>query len=264
MKDLEKREKDWLMKRCGKITSSSISKIMTSGRRDMNKEELEIAKSKGIKRKTVDVPFGDGAISYLYRIARERRLNKPCRNISTPEMEWGKEHEKDAINCFNINTFSQLKSCGEDFDEIIFVDNIFNGYGDSPDAYCYINNKLSYMAEIKCFPSEDKIERLREASMEEAIEEYYWQLISHFLSHPNVNIMYYIVYDGKSDDPFDLRATTDSSRLLYWRLDRNNYIDDINKLSVKLNMALSYLDLNQKDPDKYKIKNINEYFDKAQ
>lgn len=34
-------------------------------------------------------------------------------------MEWGKDHEKDAIECFNHNTFSRLMSCADDFDEIV-------------------------------------------------------------------------------------------------------------------------------------------------
>ena len=124
--EAEEKEKLWLMKRCGKITSSAIGKLMVSGRREMTPSELEVAKKQGVKRKTVDVPFGDTAISYLYQVARERRLNKPCRHISTSDMEWGKDHEKDAIECFNHNTFSRLMSCADDFDEIVFVDNIYD------------------------------------------------------------------------------------------------------------------------------------------
>jgi len=77
------------MKRCGKITSSAIGKLMVSGRREMTPSELEIAKKQGVKRKTVDVPFGDTAISYLYQVARERRLNKPCRPY--PLLTWSGE-----------------------------------------------------------------------------------------------------------------------------------------------------------------------------
>jgi len=40
-------------------------------------------------------------------------------------------------------------SCADDFDEIIFVDNIYDGYGDSPDGYGFdVNGKLSYIAEV--------------------------------------------------------------------------------------------------------------------
>lgn len=266
MMEAEEKEKRWLMKRCGKITSSSVAKLMCSGRRDMTPSELEAAKKQGIKRKTIDIPFGDTAISYLYQVARERRLNKPCRHISTLDMEWGKEHEKEAIECFNHNTFSRLMSCSDDFDEIVFVDNIYDGYGDSPDGYGFNTyGYLSYIAEVKCFTSEGKIEYLREVTKEEAIKEYYWQLISHFLSHPDVEKMYYIVYDGKSDDdPFDLRPTNDPSRLLYWELNRCDYIEDINKLKDKLQMALAYLSLNERDPVKYKIREINDYIYQTQ
>lgn len=261
MMEAEEKEKLWLMKRCGKITSSAIGKLMVSGRRGMTPSELEIVKKQGVKRKTVDVPFGDTAISYLYQVARERRLNKPCRHISTSDMEWGKDHEKDAIECFNHNTFSRLMSCADDFDEIVFVDNIYDGYGDSPDGYGFdVNGKLSYIAEVKCFTSESKIEYLREATKEQAIEEYYWQLMSHFLSHPDVDKMYYIVYDGKSDDdPFDLRPVNDPSRLLYWELDRCDYKDDIDRMEDKLQMALSYLSLNERDAKKYPIRKINDF-----
>jgi len=33
--EAEEKEKLWLMKRCGKITSSAIGKLMVSGRREM-------------------------------------------------------------------------------------------------------------------------------------------------------------------------------------------------------------------------------------
>ena len=56
--EAEEKEKLWLMKRCGKITSSAIGKLMVSGRREMTPSELDIAKKQGVKRKTVDVPFG--------------------------------------------------------------------------------------------------------------------------------------------------------------------------------------------------------------
>ena len=49
----------------------------------------------------------------------------------------------------------------------VFVDNIYDGYGDSPDGYGFdVNGKLSYIAEVKCFTSESKIEYLREATKE--------------------------------------------------------------------------------------------------
>ena len=48
--EAEEKEKLWLMKRCGKITSSAIGKLMVSGRREMTPSELDIAKKLGVKR----------------------------------------------------------------------------------------------------------------------------------------------------------------------------------------------------------------------
>lgn len=44
--EAEEKEKLWLMKRCGKITSSAIGKLMISGRREMTPSELEVAKNR--------------------------------------------------------------------------------------------------------------------------------------------------------------------------------------------------------------------------
>ena len=72
--------------------------------------------------------------------------------------------------------------------------------------------------------------------------------------------MYYIVYDGKSDDdPFDLRPVNDPSRLLYWELDRSDYKDDIDRMEDKLQMALAYLSLNERDAKKYPISKVNDF-----
>lgn len=253
------KEITWKMKRCGNITSSAVGRLMVDGRRDMTPEELAAAKELKVRRKTVDVMWGDSAVSYLYQVAREIRLKKPCRSITTKEMQWGHDKEIEAIRWFNKNYFHNLKSCSEDYEDIIFKDDVIPGYGDSPDGYEYNSDgKLIALAEVKCFAMEAKIESIREMSAKEAIKEYYWQLMSHFLSHPGVDVLYYIVYDGQDEeDELDYLDPLDESRGIYFTLHREDYLDDIKRLEEKVIYATFYLFLNSISKVTFPIRDIN-------
>ena len=62
---IEQRTTDWYLCRKGMFTASEIWKLMQGGTRPMNEEELIAAKESKSKRKTVDVMFGDTAITYI-------------------------------------------------------------------------------------------------------------------------------------------------------------------------------------------------------
>jgi len=95
---MDEREKRWHQNRCGKVTSSSLAKLLT----------------KGTKGKL----WGDTSINYLYEKLYELENNKPIRNESNANFRWGHEQEPLAIEWLRANTMYDIKHCSEDFDEI--------------------------------------------------------------------------------------------------------------------------------------------------
>jgi hypothetical protein len=68
--------------RFGKFTGSSIYRLIPEGKRAMSAEELAEEKRNKGKRKTIDIPFGDGAMTYIYEkvteyLTGERKEFKP-------------------------------------------------------------------------------------------------------------------------------------------------------------------------------------------
>lgn len=99
-----------------------MSRLLTSGRRDMTEEELKQEKANGGKRKTVDILFGDTAMTYIYEKVAEILTGIAKEDLTgLRATEWGEMHESDALELYGEVT-------GKDF--------IYHGC-DNPKFYPY-------------------------------------------------------------------------------------------------------------------------------
>ena len=220
------REIEWKKKRCGHITSSKLKVLMTGGRG-----------KNGAK-------YGDSAIKYLYDVKRERRIGKPIRQDDLKNFLWGHEHEPTAIEWLRNQTMYTVKDCARDFDEVVFVVP-FDGFGDAPDFYVYDSEgKLIAVGEIKCPVSESKFEELMDLGREDCVDEYKEQFSGHLMAHPDVDEVWYLIYDATDfeHDELDERDPMDESRgilHIYKRSEFTGMIEDIKQTVVE---ADSYVD----------------------
>jgi hypothetical protein len=131
---------DWYIDRLGKFTGSEFWKLMTSGRRDMTPTELEVEKSNGGKRKTIDTLFGDVAINYIEDKIAEITTNGTCldyKAFKSKETEWGNYWEVYAKESFTNKTGLEIIPCK-------FI-NISERFGCSPDG-----DLPEHILEVKC------------------------------------------------------------------------------------------------------------------
>lgn len=169
----EQRTYDWYKARFGMFTASEVHKLM--GKTDMNKSTLD------------NVVFGDTAMSYIYRLASERRMickgmwdsmeNEEKDNFirtqyaSNRAMQWGTEHEDMARNRFGFETgkcITEVGSC---------VNPKMDFLSASPDGVIEDEDAL---VEIKC-PSLEVYARYSDRiggndTLLEEKPEYYWQI----------------------------------------------------------------------------------------
>lgn len=205
--DISQREFEWKRKRCGKITSSTLPDLMTCGR---SKDDL----------------FGQKALDVLYMNLYERRTKQPVENVSSKILEWGHENEPIAIDWFRRQfAFNTVKSCTNDFKSIVFNEP-FDGFGDSPDFYMYDNdNNICAIGEVKCPVSQTKIEKLRFMNAITEKTEYYWQFLGHFVGTPEVDKLYYVIYDGYRDEG------------IYYVMNRIEHAENIEKLTERIKLC---------------------------
>jgi len=235
------REEIWKRKRCGRITSSSLKDLMTGGRG-----------KNGAK-------YGDTAIKYLYEIKRERRTGKPTRQDNgIRNFIFGHENEPMAIAWLRENSMYTIKSCSEDFDEILFVVP-FDGFGDSPDFYVYDSEgNIIAVGEIKCPASEAKFEEMIDLIKSDVVDEYKEQFTGHFIAHPDVPELWYLVYDGTDEyDEYDDRDPLDPSRGLLFTYKRSEFAGLIEEATATIKEADSYVDRCLETG--LKVRDINDY-----
>lgn len=209
MKSPEQKEFDWLEKRRGLITSSVLPDLMKEGR---------------------GVPFGKAALDAMFAIRYERRTKLARENGSNKAFDWGHENEPLAVEWMRSQLMHDVKSCTTDFDDIVF-NQPFEGFGDSPDAYLYdFSGKLVALGEIKCPMSQSKIESLQLLRTITDKDEYYWQFLGHFLGRPDVDVMYYVIYDGY----------TNTGRIL--EMHRADHVENIEKLYNRVRLVHEMID----------------------
>lgn len=159
-------------KRLGRFTASQVSRLLTAGRRNMTIEELKKEKSEGGKRKTIDTPFGDGSMTYIFEVASERITGTPAKaETSSAATQWGIDHELEAQLYFQAATGKK----------IIESDTLTNKFmAGTPDGNI---EGESCGFEIKC-PYNSGI-HLKNLFMKNQVDlitmhpDYYWQIMSY-------------------------------------------------------------------------------------
>ncbi|EOA55606.1 hypothetical protein HMPREF1214_03729 [Bacteroides sp. HPS0048] len=250
MKSPEQKEFEWKEKRRGKITASTLPDLMKEGR---------------------GCPFGKTALDVMYAIRYERRTGLIRENGNNKAFEWGHENEPLAVEWVRTQLLNEIKSCTNDFKDIVFNEP-FEGFGDSPDFYLYdVTGKVIALGEIKCPMSQGKIESLQLLSEINEKDEYYWQFLGHFLGRPDVDTLYYVIYDGytntgrilemkRADHVGNIKKLYDRIRLSNEMIDeslrsKSDFIDCINKAKEVLSLKLQIEELKPKSKKNIPIQN---------
>lgn len=134
----------WQVERLGKFTSSKIGSLMSKGRGK-------------------DQEWGQMAMSYIYTKIAEKMTGVPHYIPETRAMEWGNDHEAEAIEKYNEITGNNATPMGKVF--VKFNDNC----GGSPDGFVDEDGVI----EVKCpYNSANHIETFIERTVK---KEYFYQ-----------------------------------------------------------------------------------------
>lgn len=187
---MEQRSNEWFDARLGRFTGSEINKLMTGGRRDMTEAELIEAKANKIKRKTVDVMFGDTATGYIEEKANDIVFGRDMDDsLVTFDMQRGIDLEPLAFR-----KVKELK--GKDFIEVSECSFFVKGdnLGASPDGLVGEDSCL----EIKC-PRAKKFFKIVKNGASEIDPIYYDQMQTEMLVTNSTECCFfnYIVFNGK-------------------------------------------------------------------
>lgn len=190
---------DWALKRCGKITSSEIYKIMNNGRKET---------------------FSQTAKTYIKEKVAEYLTQEPISKPTTYAMEWGNSHEFEAITVLQEKLGKQVQYFGNANPEFL------NGgkfWGGTPDAIYE-----DYVVEVKCpFNSKEHLEHLLFKTSEDLKDyapEYYWQILSNMIL-ANKNKAMFISYDPRF--PEDLKM-----KILEFELNKSDMMSLVDRLSL--------------------------------
>lgn len=200
--------------------------------------------------------FTKTAITYLYQLKRERRLNAPLYERSNYNFDFGHENEPMAINWLKANTKHDIKHCSNSFDfpEIYFAISK-NGTGDSPDFFA----DGHIVGEIKCPVDRVKFEQILDLSKDDVKAEYEHQFANHFNCNPKCDTLLYCIYDAMNDDDeFDIVDPLDASRGIIHYFYRWEFEPLIQKIEDHAKIVNDFLDLVM--GGKYKVSQINEYY----
>jgi len=133
----------------GRLTPSGFKKMMTSGRGK-------------------DKEFGDTAIKYAMSVAMERLgVQKP--ELWTKELEWGLDHEADAVTAYETKAGQMVEPCGH------VVHPEFEFVGGTPDGFVGSDGLI----EIKCpYQPENHfgnlVSNMQLSDYEDQIQGYLW------------------------------------------------------------------------------------------
>ena len=170
------RESRWKQKRIGKITSSNLDKLMN------------LTKDGRIKTKA--------GIDYLLEIQHQKDTGCDSENVYAKAMQWGKALEEEALFYYNQMTGNNVISGTHGFDEVLFVDNTIEGFGDSPDG---VTTDRRGVVEIKC--PYNGANHLRNCALQSYHDgcDYFWQCMGHMID-PQVEWCDFVSYDPRYED----------------------------------------------------------------
>ena len=135
-------------------------------------------------------------VDYLLEIMHQKETGEDSNFASAPAMRWGNEHEQEAHDYYRKVTDIDMKSGTYDFDDILFVDDIIEGVGDSPDGRTLDGKGV---AEYKC--PYNGANHLRNCTLEtfNDTNDYFWQVIGHLLD-PKVEWCDFVSFDPRYPD----------------------------------------------------------------
>ena len=163
----QQAQEAWLKERWGKFTSSEIHRLMAV---------------KGL---------GEGAKTYIREKAAECMTPFVFDEFSTPAMEWGKEHELEAIVQFEQATGIRVNNTGKHQQ---FILSECGQWGGTPDGVIFDSG-----VEVKCPKSANHLQYLDvndAASLKEIESKYYWQIQS-YMALTGKDFWYFISYDPR-------------------------------------------------------------------
>lgn len=170
------RENRWKQKRIGKITSSNLDKLMN------------LTKDGRIKTKA--------GIDYLLEIQHQKDTGCDSEEMFAKAMQWGKALEEEALYYYNKIAGNNVISGTHGFDEVLFVDNVIKGFGDSPDG---VTADRKGVVEIKC--PYNGANHLRNCALQSYHDgcDYFWQCMGHMID-PQVEWCDFVSYDPRYED----------------------------------------------------------------
>ncbi len=209
----------WMQARIGKFTASEVHKLLKGGTRSMTKAELE-GREKGDRRTTVDVMFGEGAMTYIESVVAEIMTQQPITEFNSQATDWGNANEPYAAEEYAKRTGHQVEYYGGHNPE-------FSSTGTWPVDHLTQKVNEDGIAEIKCpFNSTKHIQNLRIKTVERFKKdrpEYYWQAQMNMLC-TRTNWCDFVSYDE--------RVLTPALRMSILRIERNE--DDVNQLRTAI------------------------------
>lgn len=240
MIELNKKEYDWLMEKVGYISASKLDDLTTHGRGDRM--------------------WGDTAITYLYKLQRERKRGIPSPLLSAKPLSFGNENEPYAIEWLKANYDENIKDCSRDFDTKIFRKCGSVMFGASPDAILGSPENATHIFETKCVYGEKETNWMfsdtvpYEEKKAAVLKDHRAQLAGLLLAFDECNHITLLKYDAQRDDnPFDCVDPLDKSRGIVFEFTRSDFGDYLNELWIKICAADAILSRGI-NPD-----NINNY-----
>lgn len=161
--EVEQRSDEWFSLRMGKITGSNYPMLM-AGKTSTSLSETQK--------------------KYLLEKACELLTNERKESFSNSSMQWGTDHEEEAVEYYELKTFNSVLEVG--FYEI--AENI----GDSPDGVC-----SDRCIEIKCPNSTTHLTYLLDN--QKLVKNYKWQCYAHMWA-TGLNKCDLISYDPRFND----------------------------------------------------------------
>lgn len=230
------KEQKWLQRRCGYISASKLSDIVS---------------------KSGKITLGVQSAIRSKRFERKRGYSLP---VSSREMEIGKEQEKYAVAWFRENHPELPIIYAQELPEIPFWEVSWAKFGASPDAF---SEDESVVVEFKTLVSNGRIEFFcdeytpKEAKEFSVWEEHGDQILGQFLSNDKVQTIYLVKYVFQDDNnDFDRDSPTAPWRGFVFTFKRENYVESLRHLKERILFidALIDSDLNPSEMDDYILK----------
>lgn len=239
------KEYQWHLKRIGKITASEVHNIMTKSGK-----------------------WTQTAISYLYKVQRQRYINAPAPIKNARSLSWGNENESLAIEWLRENYLKGKSSnfsifhCDEDGDEKVFISGKDN-FGGSPDAYLMYGSKIRSYIEIKCVYGENETNWMfsptvpLEDKRKRVYDEHIFQMAGQLLLPGSPDKIMLMKYDAPDDeDEFDMRDEFDPQRGIIFNFTKKELMPIMEEMKERVWFANKCLN------DGINLDNIQEYWDK--